>query len=141
MAAHHALRHESVRLTDAGASGPRGDLAWHADGPATVFLQVRSGTTTPPTRRPTSWDFFEPCDQLDAQGRNDSPDTASPLELNEWTRGNLLPNGDNDWFRIDVDHPGILRLEGTTPPGIWVRLALHGGNAEQLADVGYSRLL
>ena len=131
---------KGVRLTDAGASGPRGDLAWHADGPATVFLQVREWNDNAADPSPyILGTFFEPCDQLDAQGRNDSPDTASPLELNEWTRGNLLPNGDNDWFRIDVDHPGILRLEGTTPPGVWVRLSLHGGNAEQLADVGYSR--
>ena len=128
------------RLTDAGASGPRGELSWHASGPTTLFLQVREWNDNVADPSPyILGTFFEPCDQLDAQGRNDSPETASPLELNEWIRGNLLPNGDNDWFRIDVDHPGILRLEGTTPPGIWTRLALHGANAEQLADVGYSR--
>ena len=128
------------RLTDAGVSGPRGDISFHAPGPMTLFLQVREWNDNAADSSPyILGTFFEPCDQIDAQGRNDSPETASPLELNEWVRGNLLPNGDNDWYRIDVDFPGILRLEGTTPPGIWVRLALHGGNAERLADVGLSR--
>lgn len=128
------------RLTDAAVSGARGELSWHASGPATVFLQVKEWNDNAADPSPyILGTFFEPCDQLDAQGRNDSPEMASPLELNEWTRGNLLPNGDNDWFRVDVDHPGILRLEGMTPPGIWTRLALHGANAEQLADVGISK--
>lgn len=70
---------KGVRLTDAGVSGPRGDLAWHADGPATVFLQVREWNDNVADPSPyILGTFFEPCDQLDAQGRNDSPDTASP---------------------------------------------------------------
>lgn len=126
------------QLADTGVTGDRGELAWHSQGPGTVYLQVREWNDNGGDPSPyVAGAFFEPCDQLDGQGRNDSPDGASPLDLNEWTRGNILPKGDNDWFYIDVDHPGILRLEGTTPPGIWTKLSLHGADGEQLAEKGF----
>jgi hypothetical protein len=126
-------------LADCGASGERGDLSWHAPGPTTVLLRAREWNDNARDMSPyVVGAYFQPCDQGDSAGRNDAPETATPLELNEWVRGNVLPAGDNDWFRLDVDFPGVLRVEGTTPPDIWTRLSLHDARAEQLGDVGLS---
>lgn len=56
---------------------------------------------------------FVPADENDSLIRNDSPSAATEINLGESDRATILPAGDNDWYRIHVDHPGWLDFEFT----------------------------
>jgi hypothetical protein len=76
---------------------------------------------------------FEPADEWDDAGRNDTLALATPWELSETTRGSVMPRGDVDLFRFPVDHPGFLTLD-LIHPSINVLLRLRDDRGEQLAE-------
>ena len=41
---------------------------------------------------------------------NDTIETARPVGVNQEIRGTLLPRGDQDWFRLELERPGRLQL-------------------------------
>jgi len=89
--------------------------SWETDKPATVILELHEWGDDNCSPAPyVLRNFFEPCDEHELFGRNDSPDTATPIDLNEPIRASFLPVRDVDWYRVHVDHPGVLRLEGKT---------------------------
>lgn len=108
-------------LAQAGvAPRARGHIAADIAGPATVFVRLaewgNNGCATDPC---TISCWFEPCDETEATGRNETYDLATPAELNEPVRGSIEPVGDIDWYQIDIDHPGWLTVDGSGPTELW----------------------
>lgn len=94
-------------------------LHHHVEGPTTVFLEVgeqgdNAWSPSPIVLR-SRW---EPCDQHEVLGRNDRPDEATPIALDEPIRGSINPRGDIDVYRAVVDHPG------------WLTITSHGNPVE-----------
>lgn len=103
------LRDRDGRMLQQGAAYENQALSieHHADRPETVFLEVHEWDDNAASPSPyTLWTSFLPCDELDAMGRNDSPDAAAPFEPGETLRGTILPIRDVDDYRFDVDRPG-----------------------------------
>ncbi|MBM4060217.1 MAG: hypothetical protein FJ265_03835 [Planctomycetes bacterium] len=57
--------------------------------------------------------FFEPADEVDAAVRDEQPADARPLRPGDTLRGTIVPAGDIDHARLEVDHPGHLRVRGS----------------------------
>ncbi|MBI2931258.1 MAG: hypothetical protein HYY16_06375 [Planctomycetes bacterium] len=122
------LRDAKGNLLAEGAiySEQAGQYPWFANGPTLVFLEVgewgNNHWSPCPYLIRTS---FKPCDELEAMGRNEVPAAALPVELLEPIRGSIFPWGDQDWYKLAVDHPGFLVLEGVAPTEIFARLRNH----------------
>jgi hypothetical protein len=58
--------------------------------------------------------WLQPADEFDLMAPNESPAHATPIEVGEWTRGTILPRKDEDWYRIAVDHPAVLKMQHRT---------------------------
>lgn len=95
----------------------------HIPVPQTVYIETREWGDDSASPSPyvieTQWD---PGDEMDIFGRNDDPMLATPVTFQEVIRGNISHVGDLDHYRIDVDHPGRLFVEGNHPTEIEVRL-------------------
>jgi tetratricopeptide (TPR) repeat protein len=89
--------------------------SWETGGPTTVILEVHKWGDNGCSPSPyVLRSFFEPCDEGERFGRNDTADMATPLQFTESIRANIMPTGDVDWYRLQVDHPGVMRLSGKT---------------------------
>ncbi len=101
--------------------GRKGHLACDVAGPTTLYVEVHEWNDNECSPFPyalSTW--FEPCDEFELAGRNDSPEAATPVELGEPVRGSILPQGDADWYRLECDFPGHLRLDGVAPTELYV---------------------
>ncbi|MDI9583151.1 MAG: carboxypeptidase regulatory-like domain-containing protein [Acidobacteriota bacterium] len=115
--------------------GPE-EAVFEVDGPKTVYIRVGDlgdNGSSPNPYTLSAW--MEPCDELETMGGNDTAATASPLELGEWVRASILPTGDDDWYQIQLDFPGVLLVEHPPHP-IWTRLILCNEKGEQIAEQG-----
>ncbi|MBI4354029.1 MAG: hypothetical protein HY595_02210 [Candidatus Omnitrophica bacterium] len=56
----------------------------------------------------------------DGDQPNDRFETARPVELNRLIRAHLIPEGDADFFRFEVDHPGLVTAQVVVAPS-WLR--------------------
>ncbi len=56
-----------------------------------------------------------PADNNDQRHRNDEITTATSIRPGTTIRNTILPLKDHDWYRIKVDHPGFLRVQGSAP--------------------------
>lgn len=116
-------------------SDPRvpGELAWHCGGPQTVYLDMHhwgDGQSSPSPYVLSTW--WEPCDESEVAGRNESFEAATPVELGDFMRGTIAPNGDVDFFRVEVDHPGYLHVQGPGP--VAMRVFIYDGKKRQITD-------
>ncbi len=107
------------------------EVAWFVPGPTMAGLQVSGyynseSSVSPYVVRAS----FEPCDELEAIDRNEAPDAATPIDLGEEIRADFMPGGDSDCYRVDVDHAGVLRIEGVTPPVSFTAYVLDGRQKE-----------
>ena len=130
------------KLLAAQGSGARSPIhfTWPAGGPTTVYLRVYEWESNDWSPSPYKlFDWFEPGDELDAMGRNDTFDTATPAFLGESLRGNIDPIGDVDIYRVEVDHPGYMRIEGVGKTQLFLRIFDGKQNkvAERGAGAGY----
>ncbi len=83
-----------------------------------VYLQVSEWGDNNASQRPyTLHADWIPTDALDYQQHNDTLKTATPIENSALLQGSILPAGDQDWYRIKLDHPARLRLHGDGPSG------------------------
>jgi len=113
---------EVLTQATAGGSEPCG-LSWHCPAARGVVLEVRAYYDREESTDPyliTTW--WEPADEVDLLARNETVEDAFPVFLGEPLRGTIFPLGDHDVFRLEVDHPGRLTLEGE--PAVWVKLLL-----------------
>ncbi len=115
-----------------------GHIAFDIHKPSTLFLEVHQwgdNDASPwPYQISTS---FEPCDERELAGRNDSADTATPIELNQPVRGSIMPVGDVDFYRVEVDHPGYLQVRAVGPTSLRVRM-LDGRKRSQAEWCAYA---
>ena len=126
---------DGAELARASASaGQAGEMAWVCQEPRGVVLEVRSyydNESSPLPYHLTTW--WEPADELDVLARNETVEEATPWILGETLRGSIHPVGDHDVYRVEVDHPGILHLEGTS--AVWGYTQVRDGKG---AVLGYA---
>ena len=119
-----ALAGDGSRLAGVGAyAGTSLNFTLPAQGAGLVYLRVTEWDSNDWSASPykiQAW--FEPADELDTMGRNDSFDAASPALLGESLRGSINPMGDVDIYRVEVDSPGYLRVQGGSSIQTYVRI-------------------
>jgi hypothetical protein len=108
-------------------------IGWDVASPTTLVLKVNEAgnnnwSPSPYVCRAT----FEPCDEYERTGRNDTPATATPLDLREVIRGNISPLRDVDYYRFVVDHPGYLTVKGIE--GVELHLTAYDASGKELAS-------
>ncbi len=106
-------------------------IGWDVQGPTSLVLAVNEAgnnnwSPSPYVCRAT----FEPCDEYERTGRNDTPASATPLELTEVIRGNISPLKDVDYYRFVVDHPGYVTVEGIE--GVELQLTAYDSRGNEL---------
>jgi len=121
-----------VRLTSADGAflaeqgvhaGQRLGFERHFEGPASVILDAREWGENGCSHAPaTIWTELQPCDEQERLGRNEGMAAATPAVIGEPLRGTILPLRDVDAYRVEVDHPGTLRVAGVSPTELHVRL-------------------
>lgn len=88
-----------------------GELNWHANGPQTVFASIEEWGNNSYSPLPYSMRvWFERADEVDFQQRNESFDQAAPLMPGDTIHGSYLPLGDQDFYVVDIDFPGMLQV-------------------------------
>ncbi len=89
----------------------------------TVYLAAQSwgtGEWSPMPYELRLW--FDPSGEIERLVPNETLKTAVPIELGEYVRDNILPLGDQDWYQVMVDQPGLLRIWNRARPGLSVTL-------------------
>ena len=113
-------------LTGAGASAQyeqTGSVTRTFEGPAMVYLEVTEWGNNSWANSPyLLWAWFTPCGELDLISRNDTEETALPLELEERIRDSIFPLYDVDWYRLQINHAGYLNLEIETPLSLYFQI-------------------
>jgi hypothetical protein len=66
--------------------------------------------------------WFDPAGELERVQDNDTLKTATPIELGTMVRDNILPTGDQDWYQLVVDQPGVLNVWMEARPELTVTL-------------------
>ncbi len=112
--------------------GQPATLARDAEGAETWFLRVGARGNGASTQPNVVSVWFEPEDELGAMAGHSSPERAAPLDLLAPVRGSLFPVGDQDWYGIEVDHPGLLRLTNTA--SVAHELQVHDPDGRRLAS-------
>ncbi|MEM7132826.1 MAG: hypothetical protein AAF702_41365 [Chloroflexota bacterium] len=98
-------------------------------GPGTYFLEVVGNDSSQRSVDPFTMQVtFTPAP--DNHEPNNYFGQAAPLALNSSTPVNILPSGDQDWFRIDADHQGELQIAATQVPAD-LAISLRVWNAEK----------
>jgi len=112
------------KLTATGAQSEQTGYATRAfQGPAMVYLEVTEWGNDSWTNSPyLLWACFTPCGELDLISRNDTEETALPLELEERIQDTIFPLYDVDWYRLQIDHPGYLNLKIETPVQLYFQI-------------------
>ena len=116
-------------LTTAAAYARRPlNLLWSAPGATIAWIEVRAcnnrWSPSPYTLR--AW--WEPCDEMERLGRNESLAMATPIEPGDVLRGSVTPYGDHDCYRLDLNHPGYLTILGNAPTELTVTIMDSAGN-------------
>lgn len=92
-------------------------------GATTVYLEVMewgdNGWSPFPYELRT---WFDPAGELERLQDNETPATATPIEFRTMVRDNILPAGDQDWYQLVVDQPGILNVWFDARPELSVTL-------------------
>lgn len=124
------LDSQGKELAGAGQYGDRW-LQGYAElsGPTNVFIQVSEWANNDAYSSPYTvlLDWERP-DGRDQATRNDSMKTASLQRDNSSFSGSILPIKDQDWFRFDIEHPGVLTIKGKAPTQITATVLDGDGN-------------
>ncbi|MCW8906143.1 MAG: carboxypeptidase regulatory-like domain-containing protein [Sedimenticola sp.] len=92
-----------------------GELNWHADGPQTVFVSIEEWGNNSYSPLPYSMRvWFERADEIDYQQRNETFEEAAPLLPGDTVHGSYLPLGDQDYYAVDIDFPGVLQVSAVS---------------------------
>lgn len=99
------------------------ELSWHADGPGTVFVSIEEWGNNSYSALPYSMRvWFERADEIDFQQRNENFDQATPLVPGDTVYGSFLPLGDQDFYAVDIDFPGMLEVSATSAQQTHLRI-------------------
>lgn len=73
---------------------------------------------------------------IDASEPNGNYPSSAPVALGTATPGTIFPNGDHDWFLVEITEPGTLVMDVTgVPAGLQMELRLYDQNLSQLLQV------
>ena len=82
--------------------------------------------------------WFDPAGQSERLLLNDTIKTAVPIELGEMVRDSIMPTGDQDWYQLYVDQPGVLNVWDHAP--LELSVTLHDAKAKALGTLNsYAR--
>ncbi len=123
-------------LTELGAYQNRlQDLSWHAAGPQTVFVQIREWGDDSYSALPYSMQvWFERGDEVDYVQRNEDFEHAVPAVPGDTLYGSYLPLGDQDFYAVDVDFPGVLDVSAQSAHQTHLRV--YDAARKTVAEVG-----
>jgi hypothetical protein len=123
-------------LVESGAYAARlQDLSWHAAGPQTVFVQIREWGDDSYSALPYSMRvWFERGDEIDYVQRNEDFDHAVPAVPGDTLYGSYLPRGDQDFYAVDVDFPGVLEVKARSAHQTLLRV--YDAEREMVAEAG-----
>ncbi len=77
--------------------------------PGSYVLEIRDGRDDSRSVKPfTTTVMFKP--SVDGSEPNNSFGSAAPLAIGEAIKATILPRADSDWYRIDVDEQGELKV-------------------------------
>ena len=111
------------------------DLSWHAAGPQTVFVQMREWGDNSYSALPYSMRvWFERADEIDYVQRNEDFDHAVPVVAGDTLYGSYLPLGDQDFYVVDVDFPGVLEI--AVHSAHQTHLRIYDGARNMVAETG-----
>ncbi|MBK8975489.1 MAG: hypothetical protein IPM29_06155 [Planctomycetes bacterium] len=118
-----------------GAAHAEQPLGFHCEvaGPGVVYVDVREWGDDDWSPWPyTLQTWWEPADDNERLGRDDSLETATPIEPDDVLRGSIAPLGDVDHYRLDLDHAGHVEVRGRGPTQLTV--AILDANGGRLAE-------
>lgn len=123
-------------LTEQGVyANNENHLAWQVGGPDTVFVSIREwgmDSESPTPYALSAW--FEPADEFDFLQRNDDFDHATPIAPGETVRGSYDPRGDLDYYVLEADFPGILRVK--VKSGMETHLRIYNSQRKLVTEQG-----
>lgn len=109
-------------------------LDWSAPNATIAWVEVREWGNNGWSPLPYTLNaWWEPCDELEQLGRNDTLAWATPIEPGEVLRGSVTPYGDHDTYQLELNHPGYLEINGAAPTEVTV--AILNGSGQALAQI------
>ena len=137
---------DGVMLIEHGShAGNPGKMEWFVEKAGEFFVVLREwgdNGWSPDAYALSAW--LEPADMLDFATRNDDLPRAVPVNPGDTVHGSYLPQGDKDVFAVEVDFPGYLRVDASSPMETHLRIlddtgtllveyGAHAGNNATLA--------
>jgi hypothetical protein len=123
-------------LTEQGVyANQENNQSWQVGGPDTVFVSIREwgmDSESPTPYALSAW--FETADEFDFLQRNDDFDHATPIAPGETVRGSYDPRGDLDYYVLEADFPGILRVK--VKSGMETHLRIYNSQRKLVTEQG-----
>jgi hypothetical protein len=121
---------DGAMLTEHGShAGNPGRMEWFVEKAGEFFVVMREwgdNGWSPDAYALSAW--LEPADMLDFATRNDDLPRAVPVSLGDTVHGSYMPQGDKDVFAVEIDFPGYLRVDASSPMETHLRILDAAGN-------------
>lgn len=111
----------------------KGQLSYFVEEAGTYYLHLTEwgdNHWSPDAYALSAW--FEPADMFDFVTRNDDMASAIPVSFGSTIHGSYMPKGDQDFFVVDVDFPGHLRVSAQST--LETHLRILGPDGSQQAE-------
>ena len=111
--------------------GDFSQLSFDIDEPGIWYVQIYADGGTVSAG---SYEFTVSMDSVpDVYEPNPDYAQATPLNFGEVIQAYIFPAGDNDWFRMEIDEPGLIRFSlENVPADIQISMAVNNQNNSQL---------
>lgn len=130
-------RPDGQRVTEKGVyENQKLRILYDCSGAETVYAFVSEWGDNNASSRPyTLSAWFEPSEDMEQAQRNETMETAFPLEAGEVLAGSIFPYQDQDYYQITPAFPGWLSVTGTTP--LQLHLTLFDRQTNAVFDKGF----